>query len=67
LFYALNRNHFIDNRSSIFVQNADLHSHGFNSADLGMGPYRNATILNLILGREHFKLEENIAFQRFGA
>jgi lysine N6-hydroxylase len=51
---------------TIFVQNADLHSHGFNSADLGLGPYRNAIILNSILQKEHFKLENNIAFQSFG-
>jgi lysine N6-hydroxylase len=39
---------------------------GFNSADLGMGPYRNAGILNTILGYEHFLLEKHVAFQTFG-
>ena len=63
--YQVNRNYSIDNHNSIFVQNADLHSHGFNSADLGLGPYRNSIILNTILGREHFKMESNIAFQQF--
>jgi lysine N6-hydroxylase len=65
-YYSVNRNYSIDYNSSIFVQNADLYSHGFNSADLGMGPYRNATILNTILGREYFKMERNVAFQTFG-
>jgi lysine N6-hydroxylase len=63
--YFVNRNYSIDDNNSIFVQNADLHSHGFNSADLGLGPFRNAAILNSILGYEHFKMEKNIAFQRF--
>jgi len=64
--YSVNRNYSVDNCNSIFIQNADLHSHGFNSADLGMGPYRNVTILNSILGREHFKMESHIGFQQFG-
>ncbi len=51
---------------TIFVQNSDLHTHGFNSADLGMGPYRNAVILNSILKKEYFTMEKNIAFQQFG-
>jgi lysine N6-hydroxylase len=64
--YSVNRNYSVDDNNSVFVQNADLHSHGFNSADLGMGPYRNATILNTILGKEYFKMEANIGFQTFG-
>lgn len=64
--YQLNRNYSIDNNNSLFVQNAELHSHGYNSADLGLGPYRNAIILNSILGYDHFILERNVAFQSFG-
>ncbi len=64
--YAVRKNYSIDSNNSIFVQNAELHSHGFNAADLGMGPYRNAVIINSILGYEHFTLEKNIAFQTFG-
>ena len=63
--YQVNRNFTIDHRQRIFVQNAELHTHGFNSADLGMGPYRNAMILNTVLGREHFKIERGRPFQRF--
>jgi lysine N6-hydroxylase len=65
-FYKVSKNYSVDRDNSIFVQNADLHSHGFNSADLGMGPYRNAMILNTILGREYFNMENNIGFQQFG-
>jgi lysine N6-hydroxylase len=64
--YDVQKNYSIDHNNSIFVQNAELHTHGFNAADLGMGPYRNAIILNSILGRDHFLFEKNIAFQTFG-
>jgi lysine N6-hydroxylase len=64
--YAVNRNYSIDKHNSVFVQNAELHSHGFNAPDLGMGPYRNSIILNSILGYEHFVMEKGIAFQSFG-
>lgn len=62
------RNYAIDQSGrGIFVQNAELHTHGFVAPDLGMGPYRNAWILNEILGTEHFQLDRRIAFQTFGA
>jgi lysine N6-hydroxylase len=65
--FHVNRNYSIDiNASEIFVQHAELHTHGFSAADLGMGPYRNATILNTILGYEHFAMEKQVTFQRFG-
>jgi lysine N6-hydroxylase len=64
--YNVNHNYSIDKNNSIFVQNAELHSHGFNAPDLGMGPYRNAVILNSILGREVFCIEKNTSFQTFG-
>lgn len=65
--YNVARNYSIDvSGKKIFVQNADLHSHGFTAPDLGMGPYRNATIINTILGYEHFNLEKKVAFQTFG-
>jgi lysine N6-hydroxylase len=53
-------------QADIFVQNAELHSHGFNAPDLGMGAYRNSIILNKILGYEHFMVEKETAFQHFG-
>ena len=66
--YQVARNYAIDHSGrGIFVQNAELHTHGFVAPDLGMGPYRNAWILNEILGTEHFRLDRRIAFQTFGA
>ena len=51
----------------IFVQNAELHTHGFVTPDLGMAAYRNSCILREILGREVYPVERSIAFQEFGA
>lgn len=63
--YDVNRNYSIDNYNSLFIQNGEIHTHGFNAPDLGMGPYRNAVILNTILGKEVFKIEKNVPFQNF--
>ncbi|WP_394941240.1 lysine N(6)-hydroxylase/L-ornithine N(5)-oxygenase family protein [Psychromicrobium sp. YIM B11713] len=51
----------------IFVQNAELHSHGFAAPDLGMGAYRNSCIIREVLGWEYYAVERRIAFQEFGA
>ena len=50
----------------IFVQNAELHTHGFVTPDLGMAAYRNACIIRAVTGREVYPVERGIAFQRFG-
>lgn len=61
------RNYSVDLKGrEVFVQNAEMHTHGFNAPDLGLGTYRNACILNTILGRDHFRIERNSAFQTFG-
>lgn len=49
----------------IFVANAELHSHGVATPDLGVGAYRNATILNAITGRELYRLPRRTAFTTF--
>jgi lysine N6-hydroxylase len=64
--FNVQRNYSVDKRSSLFVQNAEMHTHGFNAPDLGMGPYRNATIINTILGEAYYKLPKKIAYQTFG-
>jgi lysine N6-hydroxylase len=64
--YKAKLNYSIDDSNSIFIQNAEQTTHGFNAADLSLGPYRNAVILNSILGLEHYKIEKNITFQTFG-
>ena len=50
----------------IFVSNADLHSHGVAAPDLGTSAFRNATILNAIVGREVYRLPRRTAFTSFG-
>ena len=42
-----------------------MYSHGFNAADLSLGPYRNAVILNTILERQHFDIEKERGVQIF--
>ncbi|GAB3301754.1 lysine N(6)-hydroxylase/L-ornithine N(5)-oxygenase family protein [Parasphingorhabdus pacifica] len=65
--YAVGRNYSIDPAGSeIFVQNAELHTHGFVAPDLGMAAYRNSRIIREMLGGEHYPIEESIAFQEFG-
>ncbi|MTI33267.1 alcaligin biosynthesis protein [Cytophagales bacterium RKSG123] len=65
--YDVHRNYAIDHEGkSIFVQNGELHTHGFVTPDLGMGAQRSASIINSILGYIHYPLEEQIAFQQFG-
>ncbi|WP_410211759.1 lysine N(6)-hydroxylase/L-ornithine N(5)-oxygenase family protein [Aquirhabdus sp.] len=51
----------------IFVQNAELHTHGIGTPDLGLGAYRAAQIANQLLGYEAFYLGQVNTFQRFGA
>jgi lysine N6-hydroxylase len=63
--YAVNRNYSIDAHNQIFVQNAELHTHGFVTPDLGMACYRNSTIIREMLGREVYPVEKSIAFQTF--
>ncbi|GAB0157788.1 hypothetical protein CHRYSEOSP005_30730 [Chryseobacterium sp. Alg-005] len=63
--FDVSRFYTIDDTESIFVQNAELHTHGFVTPDLGMGAYRNAIIINAIAGKEVYKVEKRIAFQQF--
>ena len=64
--FAVARNYSIDrNGGEVFVQNAGLVDHGLVTPDLGMGCYRNASILREICGREHYAVETKIAFQQF--
>ena len=51
---------------ALFVQNAEMHTHGVGSPDLGLGAWRAATILNSVLDREVFRLPKRTAFTRFG-
>jgi lysine N6-hydroxylase len=53
--------------STLFVQNAELHTHGVGTPDLGLGAYRSSVIANAIVGREAYPVRERNVFQSFGA
>ncbi|ASK64056.1 lysine 6-monooxygenase [Virgibacillus phasianinus] len=50
----------------LFIQNGELHTHGVGAPDLGLGAFRNATIINQIAGKEIYQIYENSVFQQFG-
>ncbi|KGM12600.1 lysine N(6)-hydroxylase/L-ornithine N(5)-oxygenase family protein [Cellulomonas bogoriensis] len=50
----------------VFVQNAELHTHGIVAPDLGMGAWRNSVILAEVLGYRPYPIEQRVAFQQFG-
>jgi lysine N6-hydroxylase len=55
---------------SVFVQNAELHSHGVGAPDLGLAAWRAAVIVNEIVkrlrGAEAYPLPKRTAFTTFG-
>ncbi|NSC21074.1 lysine 6-monooxygenase [Streptomyces albus subsp. chlorinus] len=51
---------------SVFVQNAERHTHGVGAPDLGLAAHRSAVILNALTGRECYPLPDRTAFTRFG-
>ncbi len=64
--YDVHRNYSIDTKGKdIFVQNAELHTHGFVTPDLGMACYRNSYIIKELTGRDEYAIEKRIAFQQF--
>ncbi len=64
--YDVHRNYTIDHKGSdIFVQNAELHTHGFVTPDLGMACYRNSYIIKELTGTDYYPIEQRIAFQQF--
>ncbi|MEM6050220.1 lysine N(6)-hydroxylase/L-ornithine N(5)-oxygenase family protein [Erwinia sp. P7711] len=65
--YDVQRNYSIDYENKVFVQNAELHTHGFVTPDLGMACYRNSVLLRELAGREVYPVERQIAFQTFPA
>lgn len=65
--FAVAADYTVDAEHRVFVQNAEEHTHGFVAPDLGMGAFRSSVIVNTMLGREVYPVEERIAFQSFGA
>jgi lysine N6-hydroxylase len=50
----------------LYVQNAEMHTHGVGAPDLGLGAYRSACILNAVTQREIFATKPRTAFTTFG-
>ncbi|AQQ66367.1 alcaligin biosynthesis protein [Microbulbifer agarilyticus] len=66
--FAVTRDYAIDKQGGeIYVQNAELHTHGFAAPDLGMAAYRNSILIRELAGKEIYPIEQRIAFQQFGA
>lgn len=53
-------------KSGLFVQNAELHTHGVGAPDLGLGAHRNAVIVNALAGRDVYAVRTRNVFQSFG-
>ncbi|MEU9864098.1 SidA/IucD/PvdA family monooxygenase [Streptomyces sp. NPDC047971] len=51
---------------SVYVQNAEKHTHGVGAPDLGLAAWRSATILNSLTGEEPYPLPRRTAFTSFG-
>ncbi|MCC5037101.1 SidA/IucD/PvdA family monooxygenase [Streptomyces sp. WAC 00631] len=52
---------------SLYVQNAELHTHGVGAPDLTLGAWRAATILNAVAGRPVCPVPDRAAWTTFGA
>ncbi|MDR7302971.1 lysine N(6)-hydroxylase/L-ornithine N(5)-oxygenase family protein [Haloactinomyces albus] len=50
----------------LYVQNAEMHTHGVGAPDLGLGAHRAAVILNAVTGRNVYPLARRSAFTTFG-
>lgn len=50
----------------LYVQNAELHTHGVGTPDLGLGAHRAAVILNSVLSKAAYHLPSRTAFTTFG-
>lgn len=52
--------------AGLYVQNAEMHTHGVGAPDLTLGAWRAATILNSVCGRKVHTLPSRTAFTTFG-
>ncbi|WP_457808790.1 lysine N(6)-hydroxylase/L-ornithine N(5)-oxygenase family protein [Kushneria sp. EE4] len=64
--YVVGRYYNVSAHGDLFVQNAELHTHGLVAPDLGMACYRNACIIRELTGREVYPIERSVTFQTFG-
>lgn len=60
------RYHRANADGTVHVLNHGEHTHALTAPDLGMGPLRNAHILNRVVGVEQYRTEERTTFQSFG-
>ncbi|OEV30829.1 lysine 6-monooxygenase [Streptomyces nanshensis] len=51
---------------AVYVQNAERHTHGVGTPDLGLAAHRSAVILNSLTGQERYRLPRRTAFTTFG-
>ncbi|SDK10063.1 lysine N(6)-hydroxylase/L-ornithine N(5)-oxygenase family protein [Streptomyces indicus] len=51
---------------TVYVQNAERHTHGVGAPDLGLMAWRSASILNTLTGKEPYTLPRRTAFTTFG-
>ncbi|MGW4201932.1 lysine N(6)-hydroxylase/L-ornithine N(5)-oxygenase family protein [Streptomyces sp. NPDC004726] len=51
---------------SVYVQNAETHTHGVGAPDLGLAAWRAAGILNSLTGRHPYPMPSRTAFTTFG-
>lgn len=66
--FVIDRDHRVamtGTRAGLFVQNAEMHTHGVGTPDLGLGAYRAATILNAVTGRPVYPLPSRTAHTAF--
>ncbi|MCD7437706.1 SidA/IucD/PvdA family monooxygenase [Streptomyces lincolnensis] len=52
--------------SHVYVQNAERHTHGIGTPDLGLAAWRSATILNALTDKDPYPLPTRTAFTTFG-
>ncbi|MGW1611137.1 lysine N(6)-hydroxylase/L-ornithine N(5)-oxygenase family protein [Streptomyces sp. NPDC002285] len=51
---------------NVYVQNAERHTHGVGTPDLGLAAWRSASILNSVTGKETYPLPTRTSFTTFG-
>lgn len=49
----------------VYVQNAEVHTHGVGTPDLGLGTYRNAVILDRLVDDSPHPVDEDTVYQDF--
>lgn len=68
--FLLNRDYSIEwdgpSKNKIYAVNAGRYSHGISEPQMSLMCWRSATIVNDLLGRQHFDLNDNCSFVQWG-